>query len=153
MLVLAMAAADRHAVAGGFDVLLHDDGVAAAGHYAARHDAHACAGVDRALERHAGKRSAGDLERDFAVRFKVGKTHCVTVHRRVVVRRHVERRNDVFSEHASKGRADVQAFDDRDRRQKARDELARLGDRHRIGIVIVGATGGADGVSGSFMTA
>ena len=53
VLIEAMAAADNYVIARSFYVLLHDYGVAACGHDAARHDAHARAGFGFALERYA----------------------------------------------------------------------------------------------------
>ena len=55
ILAQLVAAADRYAVALGFDVFLHDDRVHAGGHDSARHDAHALRRLDCALIRHAGE--------------------------------------------------------------------------------------------------
>ena len=51
-------------------------------------------------------------------------------------------------EHAAERGTDMQALDRRDRRQEARNEFTRFCDRHGIGIVVIRATGGADGLRG-----
>ena len=71
--------------------------------------------------------------------FKSAIAHRVAVHRGVVVRGYVERRDDVLGEHPPQRSAHVHALDGRDGCEEARDDFARLVDRHRIGIVIVGA--------------
>ena len=80
-----VAAADGDCAVFGLGVFLHDDGVGACRHHAAGHDAHGLAGSNLAFERHAGKRTAGDLQADLGIDLEVGKAQGKTVHRRVVM--------------------------------------------------------------------
>ena len=77
---------------------------------------------------------------------QIGEAHRVAVHGRVVVARHGERRDDVFRQHAAERAAHVDALDRAHRREEAADQLARLGHRHRIRIVVVGAGSFAQGL-------
>ena len=74
-----------------------------------------------------------------AVAFQVGKAERPAVHRRVVVPRHVDRRHDVSGEDPAERLPDVNAFGRTDRLEESADQLACAIDRHRIGIVVVGA--------------
>ena len=59
--------------------------------------------------------------------------------------RDIEGRDDVGCENAAERRPDSHALGGAHRGQEARNDLARLHDRHRVGIVVVGATQGANG--------
>jgi len=79
------------------------------------------------------------FERGLPVALEIGKTHGIAVHRGIVVRGNVERRNHILCQHAAERGTDVQTLGQSDRREELANELARLGNRHRIRIVIIGA--------------
>ena len=146
VLALLVPGPKRDPAAFRFDVLLHHDSVGSGRHDSARHDADAFAGLHRALERRAGKGAAGNLERNLTVALEIGEARRVAVHRRVVVRGDIKWRDDVLGQHAPERNTDVNAFGHRDRGEETADEFARLGDRHRIRIVVVGAAQLAQGL-------
>jgi hypothetical protein len=139
VLALAVSAADCDLPVARLHVLLHDDRVRALRHDSAGHDAHALTGVDRTGERRAREGGAHDLQGHLAVAFEVIETHRITVHRGVVAGRHVQRRDDVGSQHAAERRSHVHALGCRDRDEKSSDDFACLVHGHRVRIVIIGA--------------
>jgi hypothetical protein len=70
---------------------------------------------------------------------EIGEANRVAVHRRIVVAGHGDRRDHVGGEHAAKRASNMHALDGAHRREERADQLARLGHRHRVRIVIVGA--------------
>ena len=87
-------------------LLERDDGVRAAGHRRAGHDADSGAGSYRAFVEVACRQLARDLEPD-GVRLtgvrRVGGAHGVAVHRRVIERRDVEAGDSVLGQHLAQG--------------------------------------------------
>ena len=142
------AGAERDVAVGRLRTLLHDHRVAIRRDDGAREDAHGLAGVHGTGVRPAGERGPDDAQRDVGVRLQVGVAHRVAVHPGVVVRGHIDRRDDVLGEDAAERVADVEALDGRDRREEGADVRARLIDGHRVGIVVVGGGDGAEGGRG-----
>ena len=101
-----------------------------------------CPGPTAAGDAAAGEAAAGDLEHGLAGDREVGRAQGVAVHRRVVLRRHVDRRDDVFGEHAAERRAQRQLLD---RREAAAPAAAgSRAPRHRQRLRVVAADAGAD---------
>ena len=117
-------------------VLLRDHGVAAGRHHAAGHDAHAFAGAGTSVGRPAGVDGGDDFQRGRAVGAQVGAAQRVAVHRRIVVRRHVDRRDDVGRQHAVQRGAQRDFFDRADRRDEVADDVLRVAHRQRVGVVV-----------------
>jgi len=67
----------------------------------AGHDAHRFAAPDRTLESASGEGRADVLQASLALGRQVGTSHRPAVHCRVVVGRHVDRRNHVPGEYAT----------------------------------------------------
>ncbi|CAM2158131.1 hypothetical protein PT2222_40130 [Paraburkholderia tropica] len=111
----ARAEADRRGFAGLVErhALLRHDGVAAGGHRRAGHDAHARAARHVAEVGMPRERLAGDRQRERAVLCGLRERRAVervTVHRRVVVRGHVDRRDHIDGQHARERFAQRHAF-------------------------------------------
>ena len=119
--------------------LLDHHAVRAARHDRTGHHAHALARADRAGEGLAGERAADLGQRRLGVRFQVRAAQRPAVHRRVVVRGHVDRRHDVLGEHAAERAARGDALHAVDRRQAGADRRARRVDRQRLRVVAVHA--------------
>jgi len=66
-------------------------------------------------------------------RAEVIVAHCVAVHRRVVVRGDIDRRDDVFSEHTPERRVHGEFFHARDRLTNERMTSFALANRQSIG--------------------
>jgi hypothetical protein len=120
-------------------VLLHHDGVGARRHHAARHDPHAFTGRHGSRVRRTGECGAGHPQRGLPSGLEIAETDGIPVHRGIVMGRNVDRREEVLSEHPVERVAHVQPFAGVYRMKETRNDLARLVDRHRIRIVIVGA--------------
>jgi hypothetical protein len=101
---------DLHAFFVGGDTFLHDHGVGALGHRRPGHDAHAFTWAHPAVERPAGQRGADEPQLQWRRIREVGAAQGVTVHRGVVMRRHVDRRADIACQHSSKCLPDRQPF-------------------------------------------
>ena len=125
--------------------LLHHHAVGALGHHTAGHDAHAFAGVDRFPEWLPGEARADFPENRFTVRLEVRKAHRPTVHGGIAMGRNIHRRNDIFREHTIQRRPNRHSQGAANRREELTDQEACLVHRHRIRIVVVGATGFAQG--------
>ena len=130
---------DRHAAGGFGGALLHDDRVRAGGHDAPGEDPHGFARPEGPAERLAGERLTDPPQRRRTLVREVGKANRPSIHRRVVVAGHVERRRDVGGEHAVECRANVHPLDRGHRLQELADQCPRAIDGHRIGIVVVRA--------------
>src|SRR6185295_1910087 len=63
----------------------------------------------------------------------------VTVHRRIVVRRDVDRRDDVFREHAPERSAHAKLLDAGHRIDERTDDFVRFCDRQRVRVVVADA--------------
>jgi hypothetical protein len=137
---------DPHALALDAGAFLHHDGVRARRHHAAREDAQALPGPDGRRRRFSGEGFADADEHGLPAGGEVGEAHGVAVHRRVVVAWHVDRRDDVLREDAVERLPQVDPLGRGDRRQERADQRARLVDRHRVRVVVVGAGGFAQGL-------
>jgi len=80
-------------------------------------------GGDDAVEWPAGRRNADHFECRIAVSEQVGAAHCVTVHRRVRVRRYVDLRYDVLDEDAAQRVAHENPFGTADGTDFCKDAL------------------------------
>ncbi len=93
---------DAHAVvAHNLALLLHHDRVGACGHLGAGKDARCRAGQQRRTDM--PRRDALRQRQHGAGRRHVGSAYCIAVHRRVVLRRHVDQRDHVLRQHAAEG--------------------------------------------------
>ena len=124
VLAFLLPGGDEHALVLAAGHLLHDDGVGALRDGRAGHDAHGLAGADHAGEGAAGQGGADHRERALAGAGEVGRAHGVAVHRGVVVRGHVARRDHVLGEHAAERGAHRHALAARDRGEGAEDRRA-----------------------------
>jgi hypothetical protein len=98
VLRLLLPGRDGDAITFSLHDFLNHHRVGALRHHRTGHDAHAFAGAELAGEGFAGQGCA-DLPQ--GIFFKIGETHRVAVHRRVVVGGHVDLRHDVLREHAA----------------------------------------------------
>ncbi len=81
-----------------------------------------------------------------AARREIGEAQRVAVHRRVVVAGHVEGRDHVGGEDPAQRGPDRDALHGGHRMEKGPDQRPRPVDGHRVGIVVVGAGGLAQGL-------
>src|SRR5260221_9867511 len=127
----------RHddAVAFALHHFLDHHGVAARRHHGTSHDAHALARIHLSCKWSAGQRRANLGERLVEVR----ATQRIAVHRRVVVRRHVDARHDVLGQHPAQRFPYWYFFMIADRRDARAHRLARLVDVQRVRGVAVEA--------------
>jgi len=79
--------------------------------------------VERLARHHRGHRA--QLERRVGAQRGAGE--CITIHRRVVVRRHVDRRDHVLGQHAAEYLREGHGLTRVDRLEARRDRRARLG--------------------------
>ncbi len=134
--------------------LHRNHGVAAVRHDRTGGDAHAFAWRDLAGEFAAGEGGADFIERHRLGGMQVGATHGPAVHGGVVMRRHVDRRNDVLSQNPAQGMANRHLFKAGHRLHKPPDDFIDLGGRQGVGIVPIDAAddrfkrGGCTGVDG-----
>ena len=124
VLALLLTGGDEHAIVLAAGHFLHDDGVGALRDGGAGHDAHRLAGADHAGEGAAGEGGADHRERAFTLGAEVGGAHGVAVHRGVVVRGHVARRDHVLGEHAAERGAHGHALAPGDGGERAEDRRA-----------------------------
>ena len=141
VLAAFLAGGDAHPLALDPDDFLDHDRVGALGHHRAGHDAHALAFAHAAVELPSGESAAGKAQHGLGLWREVGVAQGIAVHGRVVVRRHVQRGDDVLSEHASECRAQRKPFIGADRCEKSAHDRARLVHRERLRVVRVHATG------------
>jgi hypothetical protein len=121
--------------------LLRHDGVEPRRHERTRHDAHALAGQDFAAHGLARKACADHVERGRRVDEQVAAAQGKAVHRRVVVRGHVDGRDDVAGQHAAQCAADGHALGRIEHRHESRDEVLSLRDGQCLGVVARDAGG------------
>ena len=133
---------DRDLAVAGLAELLRHHGVEAGRHHGARHDSQALAGQHFTHPLVACEARADHVERGRRIDQQVAAAQRVAIHRRVVVCRHVDGRNDIAGQHAAERRADRHALDGLDPRHQARDELLRL--RHRQCLGVVAPDAGSD---------
>jgi hypothetical protein len=150
ILATALPRRDHDAVASGLDDFLHHHHIATDRQRRTGHDAHALTGGHAAGKSLTGQRCPGDAQAGLATARQVGMTQRVTVHRRIVVRRHIDRRDHVTGQHTPQRAAQRQPLVCSQRRQLAANEGARLLDRQRIGIVIAETTETGSETHGSF---
>jgi len=139
VLFLLLPGGNRDAAPFGANDFLDHHRIGALRHHRAGHDAHALARTDTALEHPAGKRAADLLEDDLGVRLQVGAAHRVAIHRRIVVRRDIDRGHDALREHAAERGAKRHPLAAFDRREAGANRLARLVHVQRLGVVAVQA--------------
>jgi hypothetical protein len=107
---------DAHAGAVARDDLLRIDGVGAARHRRAGHDAQRLAALERSVEDGPRRQVGDDVERGFARGRDVCTRDGIAIDRGIVGRRDVQRRRDVGGEHAP---------------ERARERLKLRGQRRR----------------------
>ena len=107
--------------------LLRHHGVGARRHHRAGHDAHALHAAQCAVERRAGVDRGDHIEHAASARREQRAVESEAVHRRVVVCRHVDGRDDIARQHAAQRLRERHAFALRDRLDGGMDGRARLG--------------------------
>jgi hypothetical protein len=122
------AGLDAHGIVLLLAQLLRHYGIEPGGHDRAGHDPDALAGRSRRIDRCTRIRRAHDAQKQRHALAQRGTVERVTIHRRVVVWRHVHRRHHVFGQHAAERGVQRYGLAAADRHQRRVDRGARCGD-------------------------
>jgi len=136
------AGLDAHALAIGLTQLERHDGVGTRRHHGTGHDAHAVPRAHRAAERRARHHRGDGAQLERRIGAQRGAGERIAVHRRVVVRGHVDRRDHVLGQHPAERLRDRHRLARVDRLQARRDRRARLLDAEVV--LARGQRGGAE---------
>ncbi len=112
-------------------VFLHEDRVGALGHRRAGENPDGFAGFQRHVGARAGGQPAADRKPGIGIGFEIGVAHRVSVHRRIIERRQIDRRLDVGGDDAAARAVELYPFGLGYRRDALADQPLHLVERHQ----------------------